>query len=200
MNITPDNIVFWQSGFFILNGTLVFTWVTMAVLVVISALVTRQLAVGPDRMSRWQHGPGRVVVRNHSRIQNQRRQPSGCPPLFALHRHPVFVHCHRPIILEIIPGIHLSRRIPIYHGSPGHLCVCGSAHLWHSNQGWGGYLKALTSQPTRVNVAPSTFIKRSFSRNCGPGHFVVWQRNEQPATCLVAIIVDHLCRCCSARW
>jgi len=102
MNITPDNIVFWQSGFFILNGTLVFTWVTMAVLVVISALVTRQLAVGPDRMSRWQHGLEIVVETIRDQISDASRQDARP---FLPFIGTLFLFIATANILEIIPGI-----------------------------------------------------------------------------------------------
>jgi len=54
MEVTPDAIVFWQWRFVTINATIVFTWVVMAILVVISWLATRNLSVGPD-ISRWQN-------------------------------------------------------------------------------------------------------------------------------------------------
>ena len=44
MNLTPDQIIFWQRGIITLNATLVFTWVVMALLIVGSWLVTRKLS------------------------------------------------------------------------------------------------------------------------------------------------------------
>jgi F-type H+-transporting ATPase subunit a len=54
MHISPDEMIFWQSGFFKLNATLVFTWALMLVLVLGSILVTRRLSTGLKR-SRWQN-------------------------------------------------------------------------------------------------------------------------------------------------
>ena len=54
MHLTPDEMIFWQSGFFKLNGTIVFTWGLMLVLVVGSILITRKLSTGLKR-SRWQN-------------------------------------------------------------------------------------------------------------------------------------------------
>ena len=54
MRLSPDEIIFWQQGFFKLNATIVFTWGLMLVLVVGSALITRRLATGLER-SRWQN-------------------------------------------------------------------------------------------------------------------------------------------------
>ncbi len=54
MHLSPDEIIFWQSGFFRLNATIVYTWVLMLVLVVGSILVTRKLSKDLQR-SRWQN-------------------------------------------------------------------------------------------------------------------------------------------------
>ncbi|MDB5325679.1 MAG: synthase subcomplex subunit [Phycisphaerales bacterium] len=53
MRLSPDQLVFWQHGFFKLNGTLVFTWALMALLAIGSKLITRQLSVDLTR-ARWQ--------------------------------------------------------------------------------------------------------------------------------------------------
>lgn len=53
MNITPDNIIFWQWQWITLNATIVFTWLVMIILVLGSWLITRQLSVKPP-LSRWQ--------------------------------------------------------------------------------------------------------------------------------------------------
>lgn len=55
MNISPDNIIYWEWGPVVLNATIVFTWIVMAILVVISWLVTRKLSIEPE-ISRWQNG------------------------------------------------------------------------------------------------------------------------------------------------
>lgn len=54
MHLSPDDIIFWQQGLLKLNGTIVFTWGLMFVLVVGSLLVTRNLSTGLQR-SRWQN-------------------------------------------------------------------------------------------------------------------------------------------------
>ena len=54
MRLSPDEMIFWQSGFVKLNGTILFTWALMAVLVIVSALVTSRLSTGMKR-SRWQN-------------------------------------------------------------------------------------------------------------------------------------------------
>ena len=54
MRLSPDEMVFWQHGFFKLNATMVFTWALMLVLTVGSKLITRRLSTGLKR-SRWQN-------------------------------------------------------------------------------------------------------------------------------------------------
>jgi len=54
MRLSPDEIIFWQFGFFKLNATIVFTWGLMLVLAVGSKLVTRKISTDMKR-SRWQN-------------------------------------------------------------------------------------------------------------------------------------------------
>jgi F-type H+-transporting ATPase subunit a len=54
MRLSPDEIIFWQHGFFKLNATVVFTWGLMLVLAIGSKLITRGLSMGLER-SRWQN-------------------------------------------------------------------------------------------------------------------------------------------------
>ncbi|WP_295447053.1 F0F1 ATP synthase subunit A [uncultured Thiodictyon sp.] len=54
MHLSPDEIIFWQLGFIKLNGTSVFTWALMLLLVVGAKLITRHLSTGLTR-TRWQN-------------------------------------------------------------------------------------------------------------------------------------------------
>jgi F-type H+-transporting ATPase subunit a len=54
MHLSPDEIIFWQHGFFKLNATIVYTWGLMAVLVIGAKWVTRNLSKELQR-SRWQN-------------------------------------------------------------------------------------------------------------------------------------------------
>jgi F-type H+-transporting ATPase subunit a len=54
MHLSPDEVIFWQQGFFKLNATIAFTWGLMFVLVAGSLLVTRNLSTSLQR-SRWQN-------------------------------------------------------------------------------------------------------------------------------------------------
>jgi F-type H+-transporting ATPase subunit a len=52
--ITPDQVVFWQSGYLSVNATLVFTWGIIAFLTLGSWLITRNLSSG-EKLGRWQN-------------------------------------------------------------------------------------------------------------------------------------------------
>jgi len=54
MRLSPDQMIFWQHGFFKLNGTIVFTWGLMLVLAAGSKIITRNLT-SDHRRSRWQN-------------------------------------------------------------------------------------------------------------------------------------------------
>jgi F-type H+-transporting ATPase subunit a len=54
MHLSPDQIVFWQLGFFKLNATIAFTWGLMLVLTGGSIFVTHKLSLSLQR-SRWQN-------------------------------------------------------------------------------------------------------------------------------------------------
>jgi F-type H+-transporting ATPase subunit a len=53
MKLSPDQTIFWQHGPFILNATIVWTWVIMFLLICGSALITRKLR-SDIHISRWQ--------------------------------------------------------------------------------------------------------------------------------------------------
>ncbi len=54
MHLSPDQLIFWQHGVIVINGTIVFTWGLMLVLVVGAKLITRTLSTGLER-TRWQN-------------------------------------------------------------------------------------------------------------------------------------------------
>jgi F-type H+-transporting ATPase subunit a len=54
MHLSPDQLIYWHSGFFKLNGTLVFTWGLMLILTLSAKIVSSKLANIPER-SRWQN-------------------------------------------------------------------------------------------------------------------------------------------------
>ncbi len=100
MSISPDNIIYWQWGFISVNGTLVFTWLTMALLILGSGWITRKLT-SDVRVSRWQSALEIVV----SVIQQQLKgitpsQPKGFLPFLGS----LFLFIALSNILAVVPG------------------------------------------------------------------------------------------------
>jgi len=69
MHLSPDEIIFWQHGFFKLNATIVFTWALMFMLVAGSKIVTRKLSANLQR-SRWQSFVEIVVTGIEKQIED----------------------------------------------------------------------------------------------------------------------------------
>ena len=69
MRLSPDQMIFWQHGFFKLNATIVFTWGLMLVLAVGSKLITRKLTTEHTR-SRWQNLLEIVVTAIEKQIED----------------------------------------------------------------------------------------------------------------------------------
>lgn len=68
MRLSPDQVIFWQHGFFNLNLTIVTTWALMLILVVTSALVTRKLK-SSIHISRWQSILEIIVIGMQNQIE-----------------------------------------------------------------------------------------------------------------------------------
>jgi F-type H+-transporting ATPase subunit a len=54
MHLSPDEVIFWQSGIFKLNVTIAFTWALMLLMTIAAHLITRGLSTELKR-SRWQN-------------------------------------------------------------------------------------------------------------------------------------------------
>ena len=67
MRLSPDEMVFWHYGIFKLNGTIVFTWGLMLVMVAGSKLITRRLSTD---LTRSRHG--RACWKSLSRASKSR--------------------------------------------------------------------------------------------------------------------------------
>ncbi|MFY9388539.1 MAG: F0F1 ATP synthase subunit A, partial [Smithellaceae bacterium] len=52
--ISPDQVIIWSWGFITINATILYTWLVMAILVVGSWFLTRNLS-SEINVSRWQH-------------------------------------------------------------------------------------------------------------------------------------------------
>jgi F-type H+-transporting ATPase subunit a len=68
MHLSPDQIIFWQHGFFKLNATIVFTWGLMLVLAVGAKLITGKLSIGLKR-ARWQNLLEIIVITIENQVE-----------------------------------------------------------------------------------------------------------------------------------
>lgn len=102
MSISPDQIVYWSHGLWRLSATVVFTWLVMAVLLLISWLATRRLE-GDLPASRWQTALEAVV----EALQHQIRQTVGVDgdrylPFIGT----LFLFIATSNLLAAVPGFH----------------------------------------------------------------------------------------------
>jgi F-type H+-transporting ATPase subunit a len=100
MEITPDNIVFWQWGAVRLNATIVFTWIVMALMTLISWLVTRNLTSSPQ-ISRGQNVLEVIVSMTRDQIRSVSQQEPG-PYLNFIGT--IFLFIAVSNLLAIVPG------------------------------------------------------------------------------------------------
>jgi F-type H+-transporting ATPase subunit a len=68
MHLSPDDVIYWQYGFFKLNATIVYTWGLMFILAAGSKILTGNLSLGLKR-SRWQNLLEVVVVTIEKQIE-----------------------------------------------------------------------------------------------------------------------------------
>lgn len=100
MELSPDAVVYWEWGVVKINATLLFTWISMAVLVLGSWLVTRGLE-GKARVGRWQAFLEMVVTLIRDQIRDATRDdPDRYLPLVGT----LFLFIAFSTFLAVIPG------------------------------------------------------------------------------------------------
>jgi F-type H+-transporting ATPase subunit a len=100
MHISPDEIIWWRLGVISLNGTILYTWIVMAILTVGSWLVTRRLSTDV-RISRWQHALEVIVDGMRRQVMEiSRREPKGFLPFLGT----LFLYIAVSNLLSIVPG------------------------------------------------------------------------------------------------
>ncbi len=100
MEISPDATIYWQSGFFKLNATIVFSWVVMAIIIVVSWLATRKINVETP-ISRWQNMLESVVSTMRKQIGDITQQE---PEIYLPFLGTLFLFISISNLLDIVPG------------------------------------------------------------------------------------------------
>jgi F-type H+-transporting ATPase subunit a len=145
MRLSPDEIIFWQQGFFKLNATIAFTWGLMLVLAVGANLVTRKLSTEHKR-SRWQNLLEIVVTAIAKQIEEVGLRH---PEKYLGFLGTLFLFVAAASLCTVIPGYQpptgsLSTTVALA------LCVFVAVPLFGiSEQGLGGYLKSYV-KPTFI--------------------------------------------------
>ncbi len=103
MHLTPDHIVLWRWGFVQLNATIVFTWIVMLLLTLVSWLITRRLTSSDEQRSRWQTGLEAVVELIRGQIHEICPRGSDTYLPFA---GTLFLFIAVSNVLDIVPGWH----------------------------------------------------------------------------------------------
>ena len=143
MHLTTDEIILYRHGFIVLNATLVYTWVVMLLLTVMSWLVTRNISL-THRRSRWQNALEVIVGVIRQPGPGDRRQ--GRRLLCSLRRHAV------PLHRALQPARRRSRlacphRIALHHHGPGHLRGGCTFPSWASASRDASAICAITFRP-----------------------------------------------------
>jgi len=145
MRLSPDEIIFWESGFLKLNATIAFTWLLMLVLTVGSILITRKLTTSHQR-SRWQNLLEIIVTAIMQQIEEVGlRHPQRYLPFLGT----LFLFVAASSLCSAIPGFEpptgsLSTTVSLA------LCVFVAVPLFGiADRGLGGYLKAYI-EPTFI--------------------------------------------------
>ena len=145
MRLSPDAIIFWQSGFFRINATLVFTWIIMAVLTAGSILITSRLSTGLTR-SRWQNVLEMIVIA----IKGQIREVGlADPERYLPFLGTIFLFVAASALFTIIPGFEPPTGSLSTTAALALLVFAAVPLFGIKKHGVGSYLKTYT-EPTIV--------------------------------------------------
>lgn len=145
MRLSPDEMIFWQYGFFELNGTIIFTWGLMLMLTIGSKLITRKLSTDLER-SRWQNFLEIIVTGIEKQIEDVGLQE---PRKYLGFLGTLFLFIAAASLCTILPGYEpptgsLSTTAALA------LCVLAAVPLFGvEDQGLSGYLKSYI-EPTVI--------------------------------------------------
>lgn len=100
MNIDPSQIVYFEWGFVKITATLVFTWITMLILILISYLVTRTIKPGTE-VSKGQNILEALIETINDQIRQISQQDPG---RFLPFIGTLFIFILASNVLSIVPG------------------------------------------------------------------------------------------------
>jgi F-type H+-transporting ATPase subunit a len=137
MEISLDSVVLWRWGPVLLNATILYTWLVMALLALVSWLVTRKLSTGPQ-IPKWQNLLEVLVAGMREQIrQISQEEPGPYLPFIGT----LFLFISVANLLAVVPGYHpptdsLSTTAALA------LCVLAAVPIYGiAQQGLGGYLR-----------------------------------------------------------
>jgi F-type H+-transporting ATPase subunit a len=145
MRLSPDQLIYWQSGYFKINATIAFTWALMLILVLGSLLITRRLSTKIHR-SPWQNALEIIVLGMTKQIKDVGLSNPGKYLAFL---GTLFLYVATASLCTIVPGYEpptgsLSTTTALA------LCVLVAVPVFGIvDQGLGGYLKTYT-EPTLI--------------------------------------------------
>ncbi|UJF16456.1 F0F1 ATP synthase subunit A [Jeotgalibaca sp. MA1X17-3] len=100
MNIDPSQIVYFEWGFVRITATLVFTWLTMLILILVSFLITRTIKTG-KKVSKGQNILEALIETINTQIkQISQEEPGRYLPFIGT----LFIFILASNVLSIIPG------------------------------------------------------------------------------------------------
>lgn len=138
MEISPDGIIYWQSGWIKLNATIVFTWVVMALLVLLSIFVTRRLTSDPKKISKGQNVLEVVVINVRNQIKEVSQQN---PDRYLAFIGTLFIFIVVSNLLGVVPGFNPPTG-SLSTTSALAICVFFAVPIYGiASRGFLGYLK-----------------------------------------------------------
>jgi len=136
-DISPDQVIFWQWGSISLNATIVFTWMVMGLVTIVSWLITRHLSTDVH-MSRWQNLLEVIVDGMRNEIREISQQDPGSYLYFV---GTLFLFILISNILSIIPG-YVAPTASLSTTAALAVCVFAAVPVYGViRRGLGGYLR-----------------------------------------------------------
>jgi F-type H+-transporting ATPase subunit a len=145
MNLSSDQRVLWHHGFFVINGTIVTTWIMMIAMVAVAKIITRNIVIEGD-ITRWQGGLEIIVTTIEGQIKEAglRHAQTYLPFLGTL-----FLFIAISSLCTVIPGFEPPTGSLSTTAALAACVFCAVPYFGVRKQGWIGYLKTY-AEPTFI--------------------------------------------------